>query len=61
MLDLAKQYEKMVQEEDLNPDKRALQRVGKLDPKKRLQVSVESLMSANILQTMTTMLNTIIF
>eukprot|EP01105_Mastigella_eilhardi_P001987 TRINITY_DN1240_c0_g1_i1.p1 TRINITY_DN1240_c0_g1~~TRINITY_DN1240_c0_g1_i1.p1 ORF type:complete len:313 (-),score=106.96 TRINITY_DN1240_c0_g1_i1:79-1017(-) len=61
MADLAKQYHKLVQDEDANPDKRALQTVGKLDAKKHLATSVETLMSANVLQTLTTMLNTVIF
>ncbi|KAH3762322.1 26S proteasome non-ATPase regulatory subunit 14 [Pelomyxa schiedti] len=61
MLELSKQYHKLVQDEDPNPDKRALQTVGKLDPKKHLQEEVENLMSANILQALSSMLNTIVF
>jgi len=36
MLSLTQQYEKAVQEEELDPEKRKLQKVGKLDPKKHL-------------------------
>eukprot|EP01100_Stratorugosa_tubuloviscum_P012943 TRINITY_DN628_c3_g1_i1.p1 TRINITY_DN628_c3_g1~~TRINITY_DN628_c3_g1_i1.p1 ORF type:complete len:308 (+),score=165.70 TRINITY_DN628_c3_g1_i1:60-983(+) len=62
ILELAKLYHKMVQEEkNTPPEKLALQNVGKLDAKKHLESDVEKLMSDNILQTMGSMLNTIIF
>eukprot|EP01121_Diplochlamys_sp_Union-15-3_P013800 TRINITY_DN4332_c0_g1_i1.p1 TRINITY_DN4332_c0_g1~~TRINITY_DN4332_c0_g1_i1.p1 ORF type:complete len:307 (-),score=69.49 TRINITY_DN4332_c0_g1_i1:172-1092(-) len=62
MLDLAKAYNKSVQEEDEVPkEKLEIQRVGKLDPKKHLEQDVEKLMSANITQTLGAMLDTIIF
>jgi 26S proteasome regulatory subunit N11 len=35
--------------------------VGKLDPRKRLQGDLESLMSANIVQSLGTMLDAVVF
>jgi len=62
MLELAKTYNKAVQEEDVVPkEKLEIQRVGKLDPKKHLEQDVEKLMSSNITQTLGAMLDTIIF
>jgi len=61
MLSLTKQYEKSVQEEQVDPEKRKLQKVGKIDPKKHLESSVEDLMGANIMQVLGTMLDTIVF
>jgi len=61
MLSLTKQYEKSVQEEQMDPEKRVLQKVGKIDPKKHLESTVEDLMEANIMQVLGTMLDTIVF
>jgi len=45
MLDLAKNYNKLVQEEDkLTAEKLAIQNVGKIDPKKHLEDDVNKLM-----------------
>eukprot|EP00727_Mastigamoeba_balamuthi_P003617 m51a1_g13252 putative 26s proteasome non-atpase regulatory subunit (309) ;mRNA; f:550-2014 len=61
MLELAKAYHKSVQEEDASAEKRALQQVGKLDPKKHLSSEVEGLMANNIVQVLGTMLDTVVF
>ena len=62
MLTLAKNYQKWVEEEaTLTPEKRAIQNVGKKDPKRHLQTHVEELMSANIVQTLGAMIDTIAF
>jgi len=62
MLDLAINYNKAVQEEGkLSPEKLAIANVGKLDAKKHLQADVEKLMSSNIVQSLGTMLDTVIF
>jgi len=61
MLSLTKQYEKAVQEEKNDPEKRELQKVGKIDPKKHLESTVEELMEENIMQVLGTMLDTIVF
>jgi len=62
MLDLAKQYQKSVQEEDkISEEKRAIANVGKLDPKRHLEQEVQTLMSQNILQTLSAMLDTVVF
>jgi len=60
MLDLAKTYIKSIDEEStLTKEKLAIQHVGKLNPKKHLQASVEKAMIANIVQTLGTMVDTI--
>jgi len=62
MLDLAKNYNKNILEEDkLTKEKLAIQNVGKLDPKRHLQQNVEELMTSNIVQTLGAMVDTIIF
>jgi len=62
MLDLAKNYNKNIVEEDkLTKEKLAIQNVGKLDPKRHLQQNVEELMTSNIVQTLGAMVDTIIF
>jgi 26S proteasome regulatory subunit N11 len=62
LLDLAKGYNKSVQDEEgVSADKLVVQKVGKLDPKKHLEQNVQKLLSANIIQTLGTMLDTIIF
>jgi len=62
MLDLAKNYNKNIIEEDkLTKEKLAIHNVGKLDPKRHLQQNVEELMTSNIVQTLGAMVDTIIF
>jgi len=62
MLDLAKNYNNSVQDEDkMTKEKLVVHKVGKLDPKKHLEQDVNSLMSSNITQVLGTMLDTIAF
>ena len=62
MLELAKNYNKVVQDEaKLTPEKLAIANVGKLDAKKHLEQDVEKLMSSNIIQTLGSMIDTVIF
>ncbi|KAG6402475.1 hypothetical protein SASPL_134670 [Salvia splendens] len=62
MLNLAIKYNKSVQEEDeLSPEKLAIANVGKQDAKKHLEEHVSNLMSSNIVQTLGTMLDTVVF
>lgn len=62
MLELAKAYQKSVVEEDTtSAEKRVLQKVGKLDPKRHLQLTGERLMGDNILQVLGSMVDTIAF
>ncbi|KAK6115993.1 hypothetical protein DH2020_008262 [Rehmannia glutinosa] len=61
MLNLAVKYNKAVQEEDeLSPEKLAIANVGRQDAKKHLEEHVSNLMSSNIVQTLGTMLDTVI-
>lgn len=61
MLDLAKKYDKAVQEEDkIAPEKLAIAKVGQQDAKKHLEEHVNNLMSSNIVQTLGTMLDTVV-
>jgi len=62
MMELAKTYDKAVQEEnELSREKLVVHKVGKLDPKKHLEQDVSELMSNNITQCLGTMLDSIIF
>ncbi|KAK4490361.1 hypothetical protein RD792_001037 [Penstemon davidsonii] len=62
MLSLAVKYNKAVQEEDeLSPEKLAIANVGRQDAKKHLEEHVSNLMSSNIVQTLGTMLDTVVF
>lgn len=62
MQSLTKKYdEAVVEEEGLTPDARVVAGVGKMDAKKHLEEHVQSLLSANILQTMGTMLDVVVF
>ncbi len=62
MLELAKAYNKAVQDEDkVSKEKLVVQKVGKLDPKKHLENNVEKLVSNNVVQTLGTMIDTIVF
>jgi len=62
MIELAKSYDKSVQEEnELSREKLVVHKVGKLDPKKHLEQDVSELMSNNITQCLGTMIDTVIF
>lgn len=62
LLELAKAYNKSIQEEETIPkEKLIVQKVGKLDPKKHLEQNVQNLMASNIIQTLGTMLDTVVF
>ncbi|VVA89766.1 unnamed protein product [Arabis nemorensis] len=62
MLSLAVKYNKTVQEEEeLSPEKLAIVNVGRQDAKKHLEEHVSNLMSSNIVQTVGTMLDTVVF
>jgi len=62
MMELAKSYDKAVQEEnELSREKLLVHKVGKLDPKKHLEQDVSELMSKNITQCLGTMMDSIIF
>mmetsp|Transcript_20018 Transcript_20018/g.34412 ORF Transcript_20018/g.34412 Transcript_20018/m.34412 type:complete len:312 (+) Transcript_20018:62-997(+) len=62
MLELSKSYNKLVQDEGrMSREKLIVQNVGKLDPKKHLEQCVQTLMSSNIVQTLGTMLDTVVF
>eukprot|EP00457_Paulinella_chromatophora_P012252 gb/GEZN01012450.1/.p1 GENE.gb/GEZN01012450.1/~~gb/GEZN01012450.1/.p1 ORF type:complete len:312 (+),score=48.89 gb/GEZN01012450.1/:60-995(+) len=62
LLAFAKQYNKRLEEEDsMTKDELIVATAGKLDPKKHLESSVEDLMSSNIAQTLTAMIDTIVF
>lgn len=62
MLDLAKAYNKSVEEEDkLTPAQLAIKNVGKQDPKRHLEENVDALMTNNIVQCLGAMLSTVVF
>lgn len=62
MIDLAKAYQKMVEDEkNLSKEELVVHNVGKLNAKKHLESSVESLMSSNIEQALGAMLDTVVF
>jgi len=62
MLELSKNYNKAVKEEgELPPEKLVIANVGKLDAKKHLENDVQKMMASNIVQTLGTMLDTIVF
>lgn len=62
MLELAKAYDKAVQEEQkLTPEELVIARVGKRDAKKHLEADVAKLMGENINQCLGTMLDTVVF
>eukprot|EP00191_Tetraselmis_sp_GSL018_P002039 CAMPEP_0177615338 /NCGR_PEP_ID=MMETSP0419_2-20121207/23371_1 /TAXON_ID=582737 /ORGANISM="Tetraselmis sp., Strain GSL018" /LENGTH=292 /DNA_ID=CAMNT_0019112927 /DNA_START=205 /DNA_END=1083 /DNA_ORIENTATION=- len=59
---LSERYDKaVIEEQDLEPEKRMVANVGKQDAKKHLEESVSHLMSSNIVQTLGTMLDTVVF
>jgi len=62
MVQLAELYNKSVQEEEtMTQEQLKTRHVGKQDPKRHLQEKVEDMMSSNIVQTLRTMTNTVIF
>jgi len=62
MLDLAKNYNKLIQDEITTPPEQlAIQNVGKVDPKKHLEDNVQKLMAKNATQLLGAMLNTVVF
>lgn len=62
ILNLAKSYNKSLEEEEkMTPEQLAIKNVGKLDPKRHLEDKVEILMTANIVQCLGAMLDTVIF
>jgi len=62
LLDLTKQYAKRLEEEETKtPEELIVSNVGKIDPKKHLESSVEELLTANISQCLGTMLAAVVF
>mmetsp|Transcript_64328 Transcript_64328/g.178090 ORF Transcript_64328/g.178090 Transcript_64328/m.178090 type:complete len:127 (+) Transcript_64328:167-547(+) len=62
MVNLSKDYNERVQEEDTKTaEELMISNVGKVDPKRHLEQHVSDLMSANIVQSLGTMLNTVVF
>jgi 26S proteasome regulatory subunit N11 len=62
MLKLTKNYNERVQSEEGKTTEQILvDNVGKIDPKRHLESEVADLMSANIIQCLGTMLDTVIF
>ena len=62
MLKLTKDYNERVQQEEGKTTEQVLvDNVGKIDPKRHLETSVSDLMSANIIQCLGTMLDTVVF
>ena len=62
MLKLSEDYnDRIVQEEGKTADEILVENVGKVDPKKHLEMCVSDLMCANIVLCLGTMLDTVIF
>jgi len=62
LLSLSKEYNKRLEEEEnKTPEQLVVEHVGKVDPKKRLSQTVESLLCDNINQTLGSMLATVVF
>merc|ERR1712117_784404 len=62
MLQLAKNYDKALEEEEkMTPEQLAIKNVGKQDPKRHLEEKVDSLMSTNIVQCLGAMLDAVVF
>jgi 26S proteasome regulatory subunit N11 len=62
MLKLTEDYnDRIAQEEGKTAEEILVENVGKVDPKKHLEMCVADLMSANIIQCLGTMLDTVIF
>lgn len=62
MLDLAKNYNKALEDEEkMTPEQLAIKNVGKQDPKRHLEEKVDKLMQNNIVQCLGAMLDTVVF
>eukprot|EP00123_Amoebidium_parasiticum_P014805 comp22651_c0_seq1/m.34917 comp22651_c0_seq1/g.34917 ORF comp22651_c0_seq1/g.34917 comp22651_c0_seq1/m.34917 type:complete len:311 (-) comp22651_c0_seq1:46-978(-) len=62
MLDLARLYNKSVEEEDtMTAEQLAVRNVGRQDPKRHLEEQVTVLMTTNIAQCLGSMINTVVF
>jgi len=62
MLDLTEKYNKAIQDEfKSTEDEFAVKQVGKVDAKRRLELDIDQVMTANILQALGCMLSTVIF
>lgn len=62
MMKLSKEYNERVQEEEgKTTEELAVANVGKIDPKRHLENHVADLMASNIVQSLGTMLNTVVF
>lgn len=62
LLRFTKEYRKRLEEEDRKSQEQLeVENVGKLDPKRHLESSVEELLTANINQTLGTMLQVVVF
>lgn len=60
--DLAAKYDlAVIDEQDTPPNDREVANVGKMDAKKHLDQHMTNLMSANVVQAMATMLDTVVF
>uniref|UniRef100_A0A6G1SMW8 26S proteasome non-ATPase regulatory subunit 14 n=1 Tax=Aceria tosichella TaxID=561515 RepID=A0A6G1SMW8_9ACAR len=62
MVALAKAYNKAIEDEEkMTPQQLAIKNVGKQDPKRHLEESVDALMNSNIVQSLGTMMSNYIF
>jgi len=62
MLQLTEAYNKSVQEEEtMTQEQLQTRHVGKQDPKRHLEEAVEEVMGSNIVQTLRSMSNTVVF
>jgi len=62
LLELTKSYSKWLEDEDTKtPEEFEVATVGKLDPKKHLESDAEELFGQNIVQILSTMVNTVVF
>jgi 26S proteasome regulatory subunit N11 len=62
MLDLAKAYNKSLEEEEkMTPEQLAIKNVGKRDPKRHLEEHVDDMMTRNILQSIGSMMDSLVF
>merc|ERR1712141_457294 len=62
MLELAKNYNKSLEEEEtMTPEQLAIKHVGKQDPKRHLEEKVDFMMTSNIVQCLGAMLDAVIF
>ena len=62
MVELVKGYQKMLEDEQkLTPEQLVIANVGKLNAKKHLEEQVENLIGANVVQTLGSMIDSIVF